>query len=54
MGSVANPVTWWARQDSNLRPWGYEPRALPLSYRPKPTPRMCALATTVRTNDTPR
>ncbi len=27
----------WARQDSNLRPWGYEPRALPLSYRPDST-----------------
>ena len=25
---------WWARQDSNLRPTGYEPVALPLSYRP--------------------
>jgi hypothetical protein len=25
----------WARQDSNLRPSGYEPRALPLSYEPK-------------------
>lgn len=24
----------WARQDSNLRPSGYEPRALPLSYGP--------------------
>ena len=28
-------LSWWARQDSNLRPWGYEPRALPLSYRPE-------------------
>jgi hypothetical protein len=30
--------TWltakWARQDSNLRPTGYEPAALPLSYEP--------------------
>ena len=25
----------WARQGSNLRPWGYEPPALPLSYRPQ-------------------
>ena len=25
---------WWARQGSNLRPIGYEPTALPLSYRP--------------------
>ena len=25
----------WARQDSNLRPSGYEPRALPLSYGPE-------------------
>lgn len=24
----------WARQDSNLEPIGYEPTALPLSYRP--------------------
>ena len=24
----------WARKDSNLRPSGYEPRALPLSYGP--------------------
>jgi hypothetical protein len=24
----------WARQDSNLRPNGYEPSALPLSYGP--------------------
>jgi hypothetical protein len=24
----------WARQDSNLRPTGYEPAALPLSYKP--------------------
>ncbi len=27
--------TKWARQDSNLRPPGYEPDALPLSYEPK-------------------
>ena len=25
---------WWAREDSNLRPTGYEPAALPLSYEP--------------------
>lgn len=25
----------WARQDSNLEPIGYEPTALPLSYRPR-------------------
>ncbi len=25
---------WWARQGSNLRPIGYEPTALPLSYGP--------------------
>ena len=25
----------WARQGSNLRPIGYEPTALPLSYRPQ-------------------
>ena len=27
-------VRWWARQVSNLRPNGYEPSALPLSYGP--------------------
>ena len=27
-------LTWWARQGSNLRPIGYEPTALPLSYGP--------------------
>ena len=27
---------WWAREDSNLRPIGYEPTALPLSYGPSP------------------
>ena|GEM_PF-2996589 len=26
--------SWWARQDSNLEPIGYEPTALPLSYGP--------------------
>ena len=25
---------WWARQDLNPQPIGYEPTALPLSYRP--------------------
>ena len=25
---------WWAREDSNLQPTGYEPVALPLSYGP--------------------
>ena len=29
-----NGLGWWARQGSNLRPIGYEPTALPLSYRP--------------------
>ena len=33
---------WWARQDSNLRPIGYEPTALPLSYEPM-RPRVSAL-----------
>ena len=33
--TTAPKYHWWARQDSNQRPWGYEPRALPLSYRPK-------------------
>jgi hypothetical protein len=28
----------WARQDSNLRPTGYEPAALPLSYEPPVLP----------------
>src|SRR5438093_7010405 len=28
------PQKWWARQDSNLEPTGYEPDALPLSYGP--------------------
>jgi hypothetical protein len=28
----------WARQDSNLRPTGYEPAALPLSYEPTRPP----------------
>jgi hypothetical protein len=28
----------WARQDSNLRPTGYEPAALPLSYEPTLSP----------------
>gem|GEM_PF-5988870 len=28
----------WARQDSNLRPNGYEPSALPLSYGPPVKP----------------
>lgn len=27
-------LTLWARMDSNHRPSGYEPRALPLSYGP--------------------
>ena len=30
--------TWWARPDSNQRPIGYEPTALPLSYGPAMTP----------------
>ena len=28
---------WWARQESNLQPTGYEPGALPLSYGPATT-----------------
>lgn len=33
---VPNPwnLSWWARQDLNLRATGYEPGALPLSYGP--------------------
>lgn len=29
-------LIWWDDQDSNLEPIGYEPTALPLSYRPTP------------------
>ena len=29
-------TSWWARQESNLGPAGYEPAALPLSYGPLP------------------
>lgn len=31
---ASNALQWSARQGSNLRPNGYEPLALPLSYRP--------------------
>ncbi len=31
---ILRQLPWWARQDSNLRPIGYEPTALPLSYEP--------------------
>ena len=42
LSSKASELHWifiwsaakWARQDSNLRPTGYEPAALPLSYEP--------------------
>ncbi len=27
-------LRWWAQPDSNQRPTGYEPAALPLSYGP--------------------
>ena|GEM_PF-3535712 len=37
---------WWARQDSNLRPSGYEPPALPLSYEPMERETRLELATT--------
>ena len=33
-GFISNRAGWWAWQVSNLRPTGYEPVALPLSYRP--------------------
>ena len=36
----------WARQDSNLRPDGYEPPALPLSYEPLERETRLELATT--------
>ena len=32
--SVSALVSWWAQLGSNQRPTGYEPVALPLSYRP--------------------
>lgn len=32
--SLFQGIFEWARKDSNLRPSGYEPRALPLSYEP--------------------
>gem|GEM_PF-2037054 len=31
---ITNGKEMWARQGSNLRPIGYEPTALPLSYEP--------------------
>jgi hypothetical protein len=31
----ATSSVWWARLDSNQRPTGYEPGALPLSYGPE-------------------
>ena len=34
MNSVQLGRKKWARQGSNLRPIGYEPTALPLSYEP--------------------
>ena len=34
MNSVSLGRKMWARQGSNLRPIGYEPTALPLSYEP--------------------
>jgi hypothetical protein len=33
-GFLSGLLRKWARQDSNLRPTGYEPAALPLSYEP--------------------
>lgn len=33
-GQKERTCLWWARQGSNLRPTGYEPAALPLSYGP--------------------
>ena len=38
----------WAWQGSNPRPWGYEPRALPLSYRPTYKNTVIATTTTPR------
>ena len=32
--NVSALVSWWAQLGSNQRPTGYEPVALPLSYRP--------------------
>jgi hypothetical protein len=52
----------WARQDSNLRPTGYEPAALPLSYEPTLPPmkignfswqpNLCGAGDGTRTRDT--
>lgn len=42
-------LTLWACQDSNLEPIGYEPTALPLSYRPSPAPLRAADG--IRTRD---
>jgi hypothetical protein len=36
--SAASVIIWWAHQDSNLGPIGYEPTALPLSYGPNGSP----------------
>lgn len=35
--SQSSPKNWWAREESNLQPTGYEPGALPLSYGPQYT-----------------
>ncbi len=37
--SAQPKLRWWARQGSNLRPIGYEPTALPLSYEPLKDPK---------------
>ncbi len=33
-GALGRLGSWWAQQDSNLQPTGYESGALPLSYGP--------------------
>ena len=33
--TLPNIIIWWAHLDSNQGPTGYEPGALPLSYRPE-------------------
>jgi hypothetical protein len=31
-------ISWWAREDSNLQPSGYEPLALTIELRARATP----------------
>ena len=47
-------VNWWARQGSNLRPTGYEPAALPLSYGPPAYPKPLCVNVSTNRSFTPR